>query len=153
MLGRLDTEDRSVLNGGLDPDLATHEAHELARNGQAKTCSLVAGWGSDLDERLEDPLLILCRDAGAGVFHDDDETDTLRALRRAVLHPQCHAAMVSELDGIPDQVENHLPDLGFISPNRARNVRGHLQHQLQALRLCSLAHQLGDLQHQAMGIK
>ena len=100
-------------------DLAAEQARELAADGEAEAGAavLAAGAGVGLLERLEDDLLLLGRDADAGV--GDLERDDRAApgagsggprssplATAATLQP--HAALLGELEGVREQVLEHL---------------------------------------------
>ena len=94
------------------------QVRELAADREPKAGSsvLAAGAGVGLHERLEDDLLLLERNADAGVR--DFEADRCRclpehrmlgaptAMRRRNIEP--HAALGSELECIREQVFEHL---------------------------------------------
>ena len=105
----------------LDADLAAEEARELAADRQAEPCSAVAtrGGAVGLLEGLEDELLLVLRDAEAGVL--DRECDhvfgRIRERRRRVslsrrrqVDVKRDAALVGELEGIAEQVTENLQD-------------------------------------------
>jgi len=88
----------------LDPDPAAVELDETLRKGEAETGALALLHADiGLVKLLEDPLLFLGNDAGTRVGH--------RHLHLAVetcLGDDDAASLRRELDGIREQVEDHL---------------------------------------------
>src|SRR5581483_12374730 len=95
---------------------------EPARQGEAQTGALLAPpWpGVELLELAEDPRLVLFRDADPGV--GDRDVDRVRAARGFDGHG---AAVSRELDGVGQQVEQHLLELAAVDGDLpgARGVR------------------------------
>src|SRR3981081_4176557 len=94
-----------------DPYLAAVQLDELPAQGKPEPGALLLrGAGSDLTKFLEDRLVILRRDADAGVAD--------RQVDRPVLGYRLHldpAPFRRELDRIRQQVQQHLPDLALVS--------------------------------------
>ena len=99
-------------------DLAAEQVRELAADGEAEAGAAVfaAGAGVGLLERLEDDLLLLRRDADAGVRDLEGDDGGRVAQHRMVGAPAAgrrrdrepHAALVGELEGVRQQVLQHL---------------------------------------------
>src|SRR6185436_10172983 len=105
-------ERRALTGLALDPDLAAVQLDELAGQGQAQAGALVLARvvRSDLAELLEDGLVVLGRDADAGVGDRD--------LGRAVGHrgPDLDAAPFwRELHRVRQQVHQYLLDLALVA--------------------------------------
>src|SRR5204862_7583040 len=103
----------------LHPDLAAVQLDELPRERQpeARALVLLRVIGPDLTELLEDSLLILERDAHAGVAHRDFG-DAVRG-GGANLDP---SALGSELDRVRQGGEEDLLDLPLVSTKCAESV-------------------------------
>src|SRR4051812_11622569 len=108
LLRDLDVEGRSGAAVGFDPDAALDAAHELAADVEAEAgaADAAAHVGVEAVELLEDPPLLARGDPEAGVR--DREADVAFArLERDV----DRAAVGRVLDGVLDQVRDHLPEL------------------------------------------
>src|SRR4029450_3150673 len=103
-------ERRSVTDLALHPQAAAVELDKLAGEGEAQTRALTLALGlPDLAELLEDRLLILGRDADAGV--GDRHLDG--AVRGYCPHGD-PPALRGELHGVGEEVEEHLLDLALV---------------------------------------
>src|SRR5262249_43153000 len=127
------------------PDLAAQQVRKLAadRETQTGTAVLAGRAGVGLLERFEDDLLLLRRDADAGIA--DRELDDRRrnaegrvivgpaALRDA--HVQPHAAVARELERVRQQVLQHLQQALRVRADRAPELRFELGRERQLARL------------------
>src|SRR4030095_3132101 len=103
-------ERRSVTDLALHPQAAAVELDKLAGEGEAQTRALTLALGlPDLADLLEDRLLILGRDADAGV--GDRHLDG--AVRGYCPHGD-PPALRGELHGVGEEVEEHLLDLALV---------------------------------------
>jgi len=94
------------------------QLYELPRQRQAKPGALhLLGRRSHLPELLEDRLLVLRRDADAGVA--DRDLDGPVHGPAPDVDP---AAIRGELDGVRQQVQEHLLDLPLIAPDLAQSL-------------------------------
>src|SRR5258705_8217298 len=103
---RHDERERASLTGGArEPELAAEQARQLAadRQAEARAAVLAAGRAVGLLEGLEDDLLLVRRDADAGI--DDRERDRRRRERR---DHELHLAFARELEGVGEQVLEDL---------------------------------------------
>src|SRR5262245_64483547 len=95
--------------------------NDLLGNGEAQARAAL-GLGKravDLMELVKDPTLLIERYAGPGVRHRDSELAIARARGDA------HLAGVRELDGVANEVEQHLREALLVSKaNRERLVHG-----------------------------
>jgi hypothetical protein len=100
-----------VADLALDPELAAHQLHQPARDGETEPRAPVAASGGaiGLRERVEDQPLRVGGDSDAGVAHGDVQNDAIRA-RDPGRDEHRHFAALGELDGVADQVEQHLAD-------------------------------------------
>src|SRR5262245_5818216 len=117
--GQLHLKRRSFAGRGHHPDAATVHLDDLLGDGEAEArAALGLGKGTvDLMELIEDPTLLVERYAGPGVRHRDGEMAVPRARSDA------HLAGVGELDGIPNEIEQHLREALLVSEaNRERLV-------------------------------
>ena len=110
-----------------EPDFAAEQGGQFAADGQAEAGAavLAARAGVGLLERLEDELLLLRRDADAGVRHREgnDHAGARRSTGwsgdqplRHVPTRTSHVALRGELEGVRQQVlQNLLQALGVAS--------------------------------------
>ena len=99
---------------------------------------LPRGRGVLLLEGPEDALLLVPRDADAGVAHREPEADLLRRRRKGAaidFHADVHLSFLGELDGVAHEVEQHLPQPARVADQGVGHVRLHLVDQLQPLRV------------------
>ena len=96
------------------------------RKAQARAALLARARAVDLLELLEDALLVLGRDADAGVGHRDQEAAVLD------LGPDAHGAGLGELDRVADQVHQHLGEPALVAAP-ARQVRRHVDLERELL--------------------
>src|SRR5262249_45179251 len=87
--------------------VATHHARELARDGKPEPCPAVAAGphGVRLGEILEEFRLLLRRHANSAVR--DGKLDPLASVGH-LAHPQRDLALLRELAGIAQQIEQDL---------------------------------------------
>src|SRR5207244_9151625 len=107
----LHVEDRAAAAVGLDPDPPVHAANEFARDvePQAGAADSAGHVGVEPVELLEDPALL--GGWNAEPFVGDGEAHVLACRFYADLHV---AASGGVLDGVVDQVCEHLPELAFV---------------------------------------
>ena len=134
--GRGERERGAGAGLALDPELAAHQRDELRRDRQPepRPAVLPRGRAVGLRERLEDELLLVLRDADAGVLHGHHDTRLLLvlALDRDADH---HAAPFGELDGVREEVDEDLPEAEWIADQRARDVGREVVLDREALLL------------------
>ena len=132
--------------GAAQLDLAPEEVGQLAADGQpqAGAAELAAGAGVGLLERLEDDALLLGRDADARIRHLEGD-DAALAQHRVAGGPAAgrrrdgepHAAVRGELEGVREQVLQHLLQPLGVGDEAASQPRVdlHVEGQGAALRL------------------
>jgi hypothetical protein len=122
----------------LSPEPTLHQRGEATRDGQAESgASVAAGGGTvGLREGFEDRLKLLPRDPDPRVLDGHMEHHVVRALAPHV-HLNRHVAALGELDGIPGQVEDDLPEATRVADERVGNLRRHGIGELQALAVCA----------------
>ena len=106
---------------GLHPDLAPHQPNQFAGDRQAKPCPVEGAIALilDLRELAEHRFQLFFGNANARIFYRHVQ---LHGVRRLILHTDNadqDMAFLRELDRIPDQVGQHLPNPSGI-PNKAR---------------------------------
>ena len=127
-------EQAALAQLALQPDLAPHHAHQLAGDGQAQArASGAAGAVPSLLEGLKNSVLIFGGQAHARVLYF--KTQAVTSARRAAhgRDAQAHLALGRELDGIAQQVEQHLAQTLFVDRQHVRHIRRDLQLKRHAL--------------------
>ena len=103
-------EGRALTQGRLDPDAATVHLHDLLGDGESEAgAALGLSKGAvDLMELLEDARPLVLGNAGPRIGHADVEV--------AVDGLGSHAdlASVGELDGVANEIEQHLREALFV---------------------------------------
>src|SRR5215467_9060507 len=92
------------------PDAAAVHLNDLLGDGEAEARAAL-GLGKravDLMELIEDPILLIKWYAGSGVRYRDGEMAVPRARGDA------HLASIGELDGVADEIEQHLRQALFV---------------------------------------
>ena len=120
----------------LDPEAASHQRHQPRRDGQSQARAAVPARGRavGLGEGLEDHGLLLGRNADARVLDAEVQADLVAD--PFLLHDaNDDLAVLGELDGVADQVDEDLGQPAGIADQRLGHVRGHLAGQFQALLL------------------
>ncbi|MNK65136.1 hypothetical protein D3C87_844220 [compost metagenome] len=113
----------------LDPDLPSHLLHQLATDGQPQAGAL----GSELTqllpllEGLEQPRQQLGTDAGPLIVHPAPDPVPVPA------GPEHHLAVLAELDGVGEQVVQHLLHPVGIERHQGRQCRIQVEAHLQVL--------------------
>src|SRR5271170_8020546 len=99
---RSEEKPAALANGALDPDLSTHQFHELLRNRQSQPGAAVppGGRGIGLGEVLEDTGELLLRNPDPGVLYAEKESSPLLILR-VLLHFDIHSSGFGEFHRIP----------------------------------------------------
>jgi len=88
--------------------------------------------GSGLHERLEDGLEFVPGNAHPRILHFDQQRDTAASLFLP-LHTNIDAAPVGKLDGIADEIDQHLAQADAVHQQGVRQILGHAAFQLHAL--------------------
>ena len=117
-------ERRAGARLALDADLAAHELDEAPADGQAEAGAAVPprGGGVGLRERLEQHVELLGRDADAGVAHREAQRRRGLTLLHEP-HRHRHLAALGELDGVADQVGEHLAQAPRVAAQEPRGRR------------------------------
>ncbi|MNC20481.1 hypothetical protein D3C75_684290 [compost metagenome] len=111
---------------------ATHQAHQAVADRQAQPGALRTGSATDLTEGLEQACLFLGGNAHAGIGDLPGQHARLAfALHQS--YAQHHPAMLGELDGIAEQVAEHLADPVGITEHPCRQPGIGADQYLQAL--------------------
>ena len=118
-------------------DLAPHQPHQLARDGQTQArAAMPAGRRVvQLFELLEQAGLVFGSDAHTRIAHREAQQHAI-GLALQQLHRQHHLALVGELHRVVAQVDQHLPQAQGVAqqPGRHGGVEPAAQAQLLALR-------------------
>ena len=133
--GRIDTEPEGRTDAKFagNPDLAAHDLDQGLADRQPQTCAAVptGGGGVDLREPAEQLAALISVQAGTGVF----DLDAQLLPRADIAHLQSHHASVGELDGVANQIQQHLAQAIRINRNHLRQAWIALQLQPQRLGL------------------
>ena len=112
----------------------THHRHQPVTDAQAQACATEApgGRGLGLRKAAEDLLLVLGRDADAGVTHRPDHGHRPRVMSD---HPrrQHHFALLGELQRIAHQVHQHLLQPQRVAHQDAGQAGVDVEQQRQRL--------------------
>ena len=113
----------------LDLDVAAHQGDQVAadRQTEAGAAMVAADRAVQLGEALEQPLELVCGDAGARVADGQAQ----QAVGGVIAGGDGDAAAGGELDGVAQQVEQHLAQPRAVGVDEGRQVRvqAHLQRQ------------------------
>mmetsp|Transcript_21109 Transcript_21109/g.81934 ORF Transcript_21109/g.81934 Transcript_21109/m.81934 type:complete len:515 (-) Transcript_21109:2778-4322(-) len=116
--------------GAVSRQASSQQLGQRAADGQAEAGAAVLprGAGLGLLVALEQPPQRLGRQSDARVAHLKDEP-----VCAAPPHDQPHLALRRELDGIGQQVQQHLAQPGRVGEHRLRQLGRRVQHQRHAL--------------------
>ncbi len=146
---QVDDEVGALAGRAVDADAAAHQPKQAPADGEPEpgAAELARGGAVGLGEVLEDALLRLGRDAGAGVLHADLHRGAgVGFLTQRDAHQ--HLAAGGELDGVAEQVGHHLAQAEGVAAQRERRLRRHeLHQQVQTLGLRRLREHRGGFFH------
>ena len=127
--------------------LAAQQVRQVARNRQPQPGAAVLAVRAAirLAKGVKDQVLLVQRNADAGVFHGERHGSA-----RMTLHTQRHFALGRELDRVREQVAQDLRQPQRVGVDAGRQVRVHLSGQRQAFFLCQRAHRLDHGLHRAL---
>src|SRR5271163_518603 len=105
----------------LNPDLSTHQLHQLPRNRQSQPSAAVFSGcrGIRLGEVLEDASELLGRNSDPGILHAEKQGSRLCALR-ILLYFNIHSPGLGELHRVPEQVQEDLAQPQRVANQHAR---------------------------------
>src|SRR5262245_27429377 len=128
--GKLHLEGRALAQRRLHPDATTMHLDDLFgdRKPESNATSRLGERAVDLMELLENANLLLFGNAWPGIGHADVEV----AVDRLGTHT--HLADVCELDGVPNEVEEHLSD-ALLIPETDGQGFGNLRRKRELLGL------------------
>ena len=132
----------------LDADFALHERDELFGNGEAKAGAAVLARGGavGLGELLEDAGHGLRRNSDARVPHFKARDEVLGVLFQPG-HMYQHLALLSELDGVADQVGQNLPQADRVTTQTGGHFRFNPAGQLNVLLVGAFSQHLDAALH------
>ena len=148
-LGRhTDRKDRACPLGARDRHVAAHQATERPCDGEpeAGAAKTARGGGIGLRKPLEQLIQLLGRHADAGVRHGKLERVAIAPC------PQRNLAILGELGGVADQVQQALAELHLVGVHGAQ-VKGHIRRKRIALLLDERAGGHRDIVHQLIGLE
>src|SRR5208337_252639 len=104
----------------VQPQFATHEAHQTGTNSQPEPrAAVLPGSGAvRLHKCFKNAGLFFRRDANAGIANGKPQLDRVRFQRPGV-DEQLHVAAASEFDCVAYHVIDHLPHPAKVDPDLA----------------------------------
>ena len=116
------------------PDAPVHGFHQPAgdRQSQARAAEAARGRAIGLGERIKDELQLVGRNADAGIGHREMQPGSALGPRieSDVDH---HLALLGELQGIADEIDDDLPQADRVPLEHVGHVGRHVASQLQPL--------------------
>ncbi len=149
-----EAEARAAPELAVDADLAVHQLDQVLGDRQAepRAAARPARPVLGLVERVEHARRLGGRDPDPGILDAQRQPDPLgRDLGQHDLDQDL--AAVGVLDGVADQVDQHLAQLDRIAAQPGGHVLGDEAHELQALALAGVAEQVADLGDHLAGIE
>ena len=118
------------------PDVASHQANQARRDGQAEagTAVLPRGRTVRLGEGFEDQFLLFGGNSNAGVGHAEVK-DCLVGAFGFHRNPHGDFAPGGKLQGISNQIDDNLSQPVRVSDQRVGQIEGNVAGELQALLL------------------
>src|SRR5712692_5515704 len=129
------------------PDLAAHQLHEAPADGETESgpAELARGRAVGLAEWLEQARSGLGRNSDAAITHGNAQLDIVGALLRH-FDRNHHLAALRELDGVSDQVDEHLAEAAGIATQGGRDGRVDPRQELDVLELHPARFDLGEVE-------
>jgi len=145
--GHLEPKATTTPDFGIQAYGPTHDIDQLPTDGQAEPGPLIAlaGGGVGLGEGFENPLALVWADPDPCVGNLEPEPCCRITGQRDA---QKHLAHLGELDGIAQQIDQHLLELGGIQTEYRRHFRGHEITDVDSLRQCLGTDQVDDFLEQ-----
>src|SRR5581483_4943459 len=137
-----DPKDRTATDGALELDRAVQRSHDPETDRETETGADAGRLGRE--ERIEDPRAMFGGNSGSVVRNLDDDVSIAHAGSETD-DVSLEAAFVERLRGVDDQIEKHLTESRFVSPNRG-NVPERLLDVAPVLELV-LRHHQDALEH------
>src|SRR6266487_93169 len=105
-------ERRSLPDKARHRDRAAHSFGQTLDNGQPQTAALffLRAISAGLDERLENRVEVLLRNARAGVLDIEKQSDVTAALLLLPTDPDVNPPLVRELHGVAHQIDQNLAE-------------------------------------------
>ena len=129
-------------------DVPSHQLHDLLADGEPESGAAepASGGGIGLREGGEESPDLVGRNADAGVGDLDAKRERIRVLSRAV-HRDEDVPRIGELDRVPGEVEQHLPNSARVADDPARRIRRIAYDKFDVLLDGSRREQLRHLGH------
>src|SRR5712692_6898772 len=126
------------------PDLAAHQLHEAPADGETESgpAELARGRAIGLAEWLEQARSGLGGNSDAAITHGNAQLDIVRGLVRDFDRGH-HLAALRELDGVSDQIDQHLAEATGVATQGGRDRRVDARQELDSLAVGALGEQLG----------
>ena len=138
MQGQAEAEAATLPGPAGEAQLAPHGGHQLATDGKPEPCApLVPHVPLALAERLEHRLLLMLRNAGAGIAHHEQDAGLgAGATAWEGAHLEADPPPGGELDRVAQEVPEHLAQLAQIPFHHGGQGGGVFQHQGHSSGLC-----------------
>src|SRR5208283_3630881 len=126
-------ERASAANRALYPDPAPHQFDKLPGNRQTQSRATVLARGGAvfLRETLKNSIHLALGNPDAGVGNGEAEA-TWPAVFRIGLDTYLDPAMFGELDGVAEQIDDHLPQSVWVADEENRNAARNAPPQEEA---------------------
>ena len=137
---QINTKFGTLPKRALDTDTAAHEFEQLTADCQAQSATTVLARGGavGLQEMLKDSGLQFRGDADAAVFNAQPKSP-IGSRRPDLRNIYEHVALVRELDGVANQVGQHLTQAQRVTVQRPRGILGReFCAELESLVACWL---------------
>ena len=143
--GQFEPEGAALAGQAVGADLAAHLLDQMLADGESEAGAAKAAGdaGIPLVEGLKKLAQHIGSDADAGVANDEAQPHGALAGGHG-RHGQVDFALLGELDGVADKVDQDLLDPMVIAPQHAQWLRRAPHHEVQALGLGEVAHQALD---------
>ena len=132
----------------LHPDLPAHQRHQLRGDAKAQSRSTILSRRGivGLPEGFKNQLLFVWRDADATVDHPEVQRHGFFGSRFRV-HVNDHLALLGELDGVPHQIQEDLPQSTGVTQDGIGQFRADVRRNLQPFLMGAGSDRLESLLH------
>ena len=124
---------RTLLHHARHGHGSAHDFREAFDDGKSQAGALffLFTMRAGLDERFENRVQFVLRNAHAGVLNLDDERDVAAGLLFFPSDAHFDAAFVGELDRVADEIDQNLPQPDAVNQHRVRKILGDMTFQFE----------------------